>query len=116
MLHCIAFSSVTGKTFAWGANDSGELGVNSQLSTDLPQETLVPTNEKFVQVRCGGAFSLGIALQLSPVADTNESDELFTRSGNLVSPIRRKRDTLDSRSSDCLFTDTIITRGNESNN
>lgn len=116
MLHCIAYSSVTGKTYAWGSNDSGELGINTQESEADPQEVFVPCNEKFVQIRGGGAFTIGISIQLAPVEESKtpmDLQTLFTSSGNVVTPILRHKDTLDSDTVDSLFNDTVIRRDNQ---
>lgn len=116
MLHCIAYSSVTGKTYAWGTNDSGELGINSQDTEAQPQEVYVPCDEKFVQIRGGGAFTVGITLQLAPVEESKvpaDMQTLFTSSGNVVTPILRHKDTLDSDTADSLFMDTVIKRNTQ---
>lgn len=116
MLHCVAYSSVTGQAYAWGSNDSGELGINSQDHAPEPQEVFVPCNEKFVQIRGGGAFTLGISIQLAPVEESKvpaDLQTLFTASGNVVTPILRHKDTLDSDTVDSLFNDTVIRRDNQ---
>lgn len=63
--HSIVYSTITSRAFAWGVNLSGELGVGGEGGREAePVEVFPPEGEKFVQISCGNAFSVGIALPL----------------------------------------------------
>lgn len=64
--HSIVYSTIASRAFAWGVNLSGELGVGDEREGREvePVEVLPPEGEKFVQVSCGNAFSVGITLPL----------------------------------------------------
>ncbi|MFA6866250.1 MAG: hypothetical protein WCR54_01905, partial [Clostridia bacterium] len=57
--HTIALSD-EGELYAWGNNSNGQLGLNSNLSYDIPQYIDVP-NVKFSEVACGTDFSIALS-------------------------------------------------------
>ena len=62
--HCVAYSSETGRAFAWGTNMCGELGNGSFSSTTEPTEILLPEEQKLIQIMAGHSFTLGLCLPL----------------------------------------------------
>jgi len=74
-----AVVSSDGKIYCWGANNSGQLGNNSNISRKVPN--LIETDTKFVQVACGSNHSLALD------SDGNVwgwGDNLYKQLGDLV--------------------------------
>jgi alpha-tubulin suppressor-like RCC1 family protein len=49
-----------GKTYAWGKNSRGQLGIGNTENQFEPQ-ALLSTKERFKKVACGTTFSLGLS-------------------------------------------------------
>ncbi|WP_350257668.1 immunoglobulin domain-containing protein [Scrofimicrobium sp. R131] len=49
-----------GKTYAWGENGAGQLGIDSTLDSHVPVEVEVPDGVSFTSVATGNAYSVAI--------------------------------------------------------
>ena len=60
--HCIAFSTITGRAFAWGTNYCGELGDYTNTPRFDPIEIEMNEDETFIHMDAGNCFTVGLAV------------------------------------------------------
>ena len=100
--HCIAFSTITGRAFAWGTNYCGELGDSTNTPRFEPIEIEMNEDETFIQMDAGNCFTIGLAVHADSQAtldsrkDVVQENSIENESGDGSQALRFNFNTLET--------------------